>query len=157
MATINKSSLQLLEGKPTPLVKYHRKSNNPYFYRYGDTWLENLRISLPCIISDGSVTWLEWSVQEDHFLVHDVLQLITVKTTIMWMRKNQYLYRWLLPFNLMQDGMPYVGHPIGHSPNCTPLDNSLNIYILQSLTFHWVLSLFVLKDEGNDEKWKNEK
>ena len=35
--------------------------------------------------------------------------------------------------------------PVGNIPECTPLDNSLNRYILNSLHFHCVFSGFVAR------------
>ena len=86
--------------------------------------------------------------------MHDVLVLMEAKTTITRMRKNYNLHRWLLPFNGLQDGTPYAGRPIGNFLKFTPLDHSLNRYILHSLHFHCVLSRFVLKGKGNDEEGK---
>ena len=64
--------------------------------------------------------------EDDFFIVHDALVLMTAKETINWMRQKGYLHRWLLPFNGLQDGTPYAVHPVGHSPKFMPLDNSLN-------------------------------
>ena len=66
------------------------------------------------------------------------------------MKEKNYFQRWLLPMNILQDGTPYSGRPVGNSPKFMPLDNSLNIDILQSLLFHCVLSRFVLDGEGTD-------
>ena len=37
--------LESLPGKPTTPIKYHRKSKNPYLSRYGERWVENLKLS----------------------------------------------------------------------------------------------------------------
>ena len=71
------------------------------------------------------------------------------------MQKNNYLHRWLLPFNGLQYGTLYAGRPLGNSPKFMPLYNSLNGDILHSLLFHYVLGRFVLKGEGNDREEKN--
>ena len=59
LATIYESALKSLLGKPTPLVKDHSKSKNPYFSRYGETWVEKLNNSSLvyklCYISDLDV------------------------------------------------------------------------------------------------------
>ena len=63
------------------------------------------------------------------------------------MKQKGYLHHWLLPLNILQDGTPYAGRPVGNSPEFMPLDNSLNslnIDILQSLRFHCVLSLSII-------------
>ena len=74
--------------------------------------------------------------------------------TITWTRKNNYLHRWLLPFNGLQYGTPYARRLVVNSPEFMPLDNSLNRDILHSFRFHCVLCRFVLKGEGNNEEGK---
>ena len=87
---------------------------------------------------------MKGSVHEnDFFIVHDALVLMTAKEKINWMRKNGYLHRWLLPLNVLQDGTPYAGHPVGNSPELMHLDNSLNCDILHSLRMHSVLSCYI--------------
>ena len=87
---------------------------------------------------------MKGSVHKDNFfIVHDALVLITAKETIEWMKDKNYFHR-LLPMNGLQDGTPYAGRPVGNIPKFMPLDNSLNIDILNSLRFHCVLSRFVL-------------
>ena len=89
LVMIYENVLKALPGKPTPLVKYHRKYNNPYFSRYGETWVEKLNnssfVSKFCCTSDlnrfmveeGENT-MKGSVHEDDFLiVNNVSGLIT--------------------------------------------------------------------------------
>ena len=84
---------------------------------------------------------MKGSVHEDNFyIVHDALVLMTAKERINWMKQKGYLHRWLLPINGLQDGTPYVGRPVDNIPEFMPLDNSLNRDIFQSLCFHCVLS-----------------
>ena len=74
---------------------------------------------------------MKGSVHEDNlFIVHVALVLITAKETIEWMKEKNYFHRWLLPMNGLQDGTPYDGRPVGNSPKFMPLDNSLNRDIL---------------------------
>ena len=82
--------------------------------------------------------------EDDSFIVHDALVLITAKETIEWMKEKNYSHSWLLPMNGLQDGTSYAGRPVGNSAEFMPLDNSLNRDILHSLRFHCVLSRFVL-------------
>ena len=82
--------------------------------------------------------------EEDFFIVHDALVLMTAKDTIKWMKENNYFHSWLLPMNGLKDGIPYAGRPVGNSPKLMPLYNSLNRDILKSLRFHCVLSRFFL-------------
>ena len=99
---------------------------------------------------------MKGSVHEDDlFIVHDALVLMTSKEKIIWMKENDYFHRWLLPMNGFQDGTPYAGRPVGNIPEFMPLDNSLNREILHSLHFHCVLSRFVLDGEGTDEEERN--
>ena len=93
--------------------------------------------------------------EDDFFIVHDALVLMTAKETIKWMREKNCFHRWLLPMNVLQDGTPYAGRRVGNSPEFMPLDNSLNRDILQSLHFHCVLSRFLLYGEGIDEEERN--
>ena len=92
-------------------------------------------------------------VHEDNFfIVHDSIVLITAKETIEWMKEKNWFHRWFLPMNGLQDWTPYDGRPLGNRPECMPLDNSLNRDILHSLHFHFDLSRFVLDMEGTDEE-----
>ena len=38
-------ALVALPGKPTPSVKDHRKARNPYYWRYGERWVEKFNTS----------------------------------------------------------------------------------------------------------------
>ena len=91
---------------------------------------------------------MKGSVHEDDlFIVHDALVLMTAKETIEWMKEKKYYHCWLLPMNGLQDGTPYAVRPVGNSPEFMPLENGLNRDILNSLLFHCVLSRFVLDGE----------
>ena len=99
---------------------------------------------------------MKGSVHEDNlFIFHDALVLMTAKETIKCMKENNYFHRWLLPMNGFQDRTPYNGRPVGNSPEFMPLDNSLNRDILHSLRFHCVLSCFLLDRKGTDEEERN--
>ena len=90
--------------------------------------------------------------EDDFFIVHDALVLMTAKETIEWIKEKNCFHCLLLPMNGLQDGTPYAGRPVGNIPEFIPLDNSLNRYILHSLRFHCVLSRFVLDGEGTDKE-----
>ena len=91
------------------------------------------------------------SVHEDNFfIVHDALVLMTEKETIKWTKEKNCFHCWLLLMNGLQDRTPDAGCPIGNSPNFMPLDNSLNRDILHSLRFHCVLSRILIYWEGTD-------
>ena len=95
-------------------------------------------------------------MHEDNFyIVHDALVLMTAKETINWTKQKGYLHCWLLPLNGMQDGTPYAGRPVGNIPEFMPLDNSLNRDILHSLLFHCVLSHSNVDGEETTEEVRN--
>ena len=99
---------------------------------------------------------MKGSVHEDDFFIfHDALVLMTTKEMFEWMKEKNYFHRWLLPMNGLHDRTPYAGRPVGNSPKFMPLDKSLNRDILHSLRFRCVLSRFVLDGEGTDEEERN--
>ena len=86
--------------------------------------------------------------QEDFFIVHDALVLMTSKETIAWMIENTYFHLWLIPMNGLKDGTPDDGFTVGNITVLITLDNSLNRDILHTLHFNCVFSHFVLDWEG---------
>ena len=99
---------------------------------------------------------MKGSVHEDYlFIVHDALVLMTSKEKIIWMKYKKYFHSWLLPMNVLQDGTPYDGRPVGNSPDFMPLDNILNRDILHSFHFHCVLRYFLLDGEGTEKEERN--
>ena len=99
---------------------------------------------------------MKGSVHEDDFyIVHSALVLMTAKEMITWMKEKGYLHCWLLPLNGLQYGTPCAGRPVGNSPEFMPLDNSLNREILHSLRFHCVLSHAIIdRKETTEEERK---
>ena len=91
-------ALVALSGKPTHSVKDHRKARNPYYSRYGERWVDELNsssyMSKFCCITDlirfmmkEAENLMKGSVHEDDFfIVHDALVLMTAKDTIQWMK-----------------------------------------------------------------------
>ena len=58
---------------------------------------------------------MKGSVHEDNFfIVHDALVLMTAKERIKWMKENNYSHRWFLPMNRLQDRTPYYGCHVGN-------------------------------------------
>ena len=56
------------------------------------------------------------NVNEDNlFIVHDTLVLMTAKETTTWMKENNYFHHWLLPTNEFKDGTHYSEIPVGDS------------------------------------------
>ena len=140
---------------------------NSYFSRYGEIWVEKLKLSSSmskfCCITDlirfmmkEVEKLMKGSVHEENFfIVHDALVLMTAKDTIKFMKENNCFHCWLLPMNEFQDGTPYYGRPVGINPKFMPLYNILNRYILHSLRFHCVLSRFLLDGEETDDEERN--
>ena len=64
--------------------------------------------------------------KDDFYIVHDALVLMKAEEKTNWMKQNDYLPRGLIPLNGMQYGTPYVGRPVGNSPEFMPLDNLRN-------------------------------
>ena len=93
--------------------------------------------------------------EDDYFIVHDALVLMTAKETINWMRQKEYLHHWLLPLDVLQDGTPYAGRPFGNILEFMPLGNSLNKGILHSLRFHCVLVHYIVDGEETTEEESN--
>ena len=143
-------ALQYLPSNRPSSFKEHRKAKHPYCSRYGERWVEKLKSSTAmskfCCIDDlirfmmnEAETLMKGSVhEEDFYIVHNALVLMTANETIKWMKQKGYLHRWLLPLNGLHDGNPYAGRPVGNIPEFTPLDNSLNRYIWHRLRFHCV-------------------
>ena len=95
-------------------------------------------------------------VHEDNFfIVHDALVLITAKETITWMKDKKYFNHSFLPINGFLDGTPYDVCPVGNNPEIVPLDNILNRDILHSLRFYCVLSRFLIEEKGTDKEERN--
>ena len=135
-------ALVALPGKPTPSIKDHRKAKNSYFSRYRERWVERLKSS-SSMSKFGCIIDLKVCVHEDDlFIVHDALVLMTAKEMIEWMKENNCFHHRLLTMNELQDRTPFSGRPVGNSPKFMPLYNSLNRDILHSLRFHCVLSRF---------------
>ena len=64
---------------------------------------------------------IKGSVHENYLcIVHDALVLMTPKETIKWIKENNYFHRWLLPMNVLQDRIPYSGHPVDNIPEFIP-------------------------------------
>ena len=92
---------------------------------------------------------------DDLFIFHDALVLMTEKETITFMKDNNYFHCWLLTMNVFQDGTPYDGHLVGNYPKFMPLDHSLNRDILHCFRFYCVLSRFMIDGEGANEEERN--
>ena len=149
-------ALQDLPGNPPYCFKDHRKAKHPYLSRHGEIWVDKIKSStlmykffcitnLICLMMNEAEKQKKGLVHEDDFfIVHDALMLITANETINWTINNVHLHRWFLPLILLQNGNPYAGHPVGNSPEFVPLDNSLNHDILHSLRMHIIFEMLHL-------------
>ena len=126
----------LLELKNTPAhpgscphhVIDHRKSENPYYSKYGDNWKEEIRKTVfmkqyACItdlvehIHNRSKDVFAGTTHEHTwYFYHDALKQMTAKSTVEWMKKKGYYKRWLLPQLGLNDGTPYAYWPVGNRP-----------------------------------------
>ena len=102
LGKIYERALVALPRKPAPSVKDHRKARNPYYSRYGDKLKSSSSMSKFCCITDlirfmmkEAENLMKGSVHEDNvFIVHDALVLMTAKETIEWMKEKNYNQRW---------------------------------------------------------------
>ena len=129
-------ALQNLPGNPPSFFKDHKKAKNTYLKSYGERWVDKLKSSTAmskfCYIMNlirfmmnEAEKLIKESVHKEYFfIVHDDLLLMTAKEKINWMRNIGYLHRWLLPLNVLQDGTPCTGRPVGNSPDLMPLNTS---------------------------------
>ena len=92
--------LQAIPGNSPSSFKDHRKAKNPYNLRYGEGWVDKLKSSTAmskfyCIadlirfMMNEAEKLMKGSVHEDDFyIVHNALVLMTAKETINWMKKK---------------------------------------------------------------------
>ena len=148
-----------------PRLVDHRKADNPYEARFGDTWKEEIAKSsslLPfvCITKliehmvEATREVFVDTVYEDNFVFyHDALSLMTSNDTKRWMREKGYLKYWILPEqNLFHDDpdlVRYRGRPPGNCPELNSLDQSLNKDIHESVNRHIAITLSL---ENGDER-----
>ena len=154
LGQVYEHGLVALPEKPMPSIKDHRKSKNPYFYIYGERWVEKLKLSSSmskfCCITyliqfmmKEEEKLMKGSVHEDDlFIIHDALVLMTAKKTIKWIKENSHFHRWLLPMNGLQDWTPCDGRLVGNIPMFMPLDNILNRDILHIFCLNCAFSRF---------------
>jgi predicted flap endonuclease-1-like 5' DNA nuclease len=130
-------------NQPADLIQDHRLADNPYLSLYGEEeWEKKIGKSVTLSAYLSIADMIEFMVAEsqrvmlgtyhedDWFFYHDALSLMTATSTIEWMRKKDYLRRWLLPVNQLsaddKDLKAYLGRPVGNSPEMMPWDCSLN-------------------------------
>ena len=104
-------ALVALSGKPMPFTKYHRKSKIPYFLRYVEIWVDKLKSSssmskfccitnlIRFIMKEVESLMKGYIHEDDLFIVHGALVLMTAKKTIEWMKEKNCFHHWLLLMN----------------------------------------------------------
>ena len=71
---------------------------------------------------------------------------MTAKECKSWMQRTEtescinFMSKWLVPQNGLNEGTVYEGRPVGNSPEFMPLDMSLNNDIKRSHDYHCALS-----------------
>ena len=108
---IYEHGMEAIPRKLTPSIKDHRKAKNPHSSRNGERWVDKLKssssMSTFCCINDPIWFMMKeaeklvngYVHEENLFIAHDALVLMTSKETITYMKENNYCHRWLLPMN----------------------------------------------------------
>ena len=98
---MHEHGMEALTGKPTPSVKDNRKTKYTYLFICGERWVEKLNLSSSmskfCCITDliqfmikEGYKLMKGSVHEDDFfIVHDDLVLMTVNNRITHERERK--------------------------------------------------------------------
>jgi hypothetical protein len=145
------------------LVLDHRLAENPYLSLYGEEWEETIKRSASLGAYVSIADMIEFMVgesqrvmtgthhEDDWFFYHDALSLMMAKETIEWMRKKDYLRRWLLPINQLseddKDLKNFLHRPIGNSPEMMPWDCSLNKDIKDAVMRHVCYTCHLPEDD----------
>ena len=162
------TSLECREGGP-PQKKDWTKEDDPYKARYGDRWEEEIRKSKTfrgcCCVSDlvehmmvtSAACFKDTDNEDDWYIYHDALSLMTEKGCIAWMKKQyiggkSYYDRWILPQLKLNDGIGnFGGRPVGNCPEFMPWDACLNQDLHESVRRHCVLSRATLKRQNKKD------
>lgn len=149
---------------PSPID--HRKADNPYQSKFGDQWEKHLRQSnafSTCIVVTEYIEFMmEQSAavmkgtkhEDDWYVYHDSLSIMTAEKTKKWMREKGYLQRWILPTDDLYCDDPelkkrYSNNPLGNSPELMPWDTHLNQDVHSSHDFHVVSTSHLPEDHPN--------
>ncbi|KAG9416880.1 hypothetical protein AC1031_001272 [Aphanomyces cochlioides] len=136
----------------------HRRANNPYLSLYGTNWRKYIERStnlkahvcitslIEHIMAESAACMRGTKFEESSLFVHDALSQMTCKSTIEWMKSQNYYARWLLPECELNKGTVYEGRPIGNSPELMPWDCSLNKDVDDSFHLHRVMTLALPSD-----------
>ena len=92
--------------------------------------------------------------ENDWYIYHDALSLMTARETVNWMQQEDLLKRWILPLNGLNDEASlklYAKRPPGDSPYFMPWDNSLNQDLHLAVDYHAVMTSDL--DEGELKKF----
>ena len=143
----------------------HRKADNPYLSKFGEQhWLRHLKESSKmksvALITDYvDHIWKEservmqgTKHQDDWYVFHDALKIMTSKANKAWMQEKGYLKRWILPSEDLYDHdrqlkKAYNGNPIGNSPELMPWDCHLNQDVHLAHDHHVIITRHLSEDD----------
>ena len=134
----------------------HRKADNPYQSRYGDNWLDNIKLTRQ-LSAHGDIRDLVLHIVDvtkaagKKYFYHDALSLMTCKKTMAWMKKEGYLKMWIRPqAGLFEDDSElkrFWGRVVGNSPELMLLDKRLNKDLHEAVNQHYILTNDLLKED----------
>ena len=145
----------------------HRTTENPFQSKYGDEW--ELYIDKKALVGKVCITALIdhmfhetakiFPDQNDWWVVHDSLSLMTAASSRRYMDQKGFLKHWVLPEKEMYEDLPenskvrkyWTNKLVGNNPKAMPLDNSLNNDVHTAVQSHCVLTQN--KDNDDDEKF----
>jgi predicted flap endonuclease-1-like 5' DNA nuclease len=151
-------------NQPADLIQDHRQADNPYLSLYGEgEWEGKIKKSVTMSGYVSIADMIEFMVvesqrvmrgtyhEDDWFFYHDALSLMTATSTIEWMKKKDYLRRWLLPMNQLgaddKDLKAYMNRPVGNSPEMMPWDCSLNKDLKDAVMRHVCYTCHLPEDD----------
>ena len=152
------------EHETRPEMIDYTKAKNPYLERYGEEeWESKIKTcgrvrGHVCITDMVDHIFLETKKafvgtthQEDYWVYHDALTLMTDKECRKYMDDKGYTKHWILPEQKLlyddPDLIPYRDRPIGNSPELCCLDNSLNKDVHEQVNRHISFTSTLPKDD----------
>ena len=135
----------------------HTLALNPFQSRYGNNWRKKCPgiigfISINKLIdhmfSEAKRLMANTVHQNDFFVYHDALSLMTGKDSIKYMQEKGYWDRLIRPLNGLNDKYSrYKDRVIGKHPYLMPLDAHLNQDLHAAFDYHCVLTQHLSQDD----------